>query len=114
MATSLKVRFTLTGMNFDPDNISRLIGLTPTKTWRRGDRRAGSALSWEHDGWMLSKSEKTSLDLNDESRNYFVTSKGTPNKSTMYGSSSSLMLRSGVPSILKVARHQAFILTVKF
>jgi Domain of unknown function (DUF4279) len=63
MAASIKARFTLTGMNVNPDEISRVIGLTPTKTWRSGEERANSDLRWEHDGWMLSTSEQASLDL---------------------------------------------------
>jgi hypothetical protein len=66
MATSIKVRFTLTGMNIDPDEISQAIGLAPTKTWRRGEQRASSALCWEHDGWTLSTSEEVTLDLETE------------------------------------------------
>ncbi len=63
MATSIKVRFSLTGRDFDPDEVTRMVGVTPTKTWRRGEQRAGSDLEWEHDGWLLSIPEETSLDV---------------------------------------------------
>jgi|GEM_PF-3716456 len=37
----------------DPMNISRLLRLDATKTWRVGDQRGSSQLEWSYNGWML-------------------------------------------------------------
>jgi hypothetical protein len=92
-ATSIKARLILTGMNVDPDEISRVIGLTPTKTWRRGEQRARSDLRWEHDGWMLSTSEQASLDLEAEIQKLLGNIRTTSRKSIAHGSSANLPLK---------------------
>jgi Domain of unknown function (DUF4279) len=49
----VSVSFTLTGADFDPDQISAILGINPTATWRLGDRVGQSAIHRRHNGWTL-------------------------------------------------------------
>ena len=37
MTTQVSTSFSLTG-NFDPDEVTRTLGMQPTRTWRAGDK----------------------------------------------------------------------------
>lgn len=54
MAAQISAAFTLTGIGFDPDEVSRILGLIPTKVWRYGNQIQNTLLKREHDGWSLS------------------------------------------------------------
>ena len=47
------VYFALTGDNFDTDEVTRKIGITPTDSWRKGDKRKFSPIL-EFASWKLS------------------------------------------------------------
>ncbi len=66
MASKIKVSFIITGIGFNPTEISTLIGLKPTKIWRLGETIKPSILKRKHDGWCISTTEKESMDLNEE------------------------------------------------
>ncbi len=68
MATECVARLTLTGDDFDPDDVTRLVGFEPSKTWRKGDQRGVSRLRYEHNGWSVHSPEVESLELQDQVR----------------------------------------------
>lgn len=63
MSTSILSSFTLTGIDFDPEDATRRIGLEPTKTWRRGDQVQKTLIRRKHSGWQWSLPSEESLDL---------------------------------------------------
>lgn len=63
MGTSILSSFTLTAPSFDPEDITRRIGLEPTKTWKTGDRVQGTQIRRKHSGWVWSMPREESLDL---------------------------------------------------
>lgn len=63
MATTVLSSFTLTGPSFDPAEVTRRIGLEPTKTWKTGDRVQGTQILRKHSGWVWAMPREESLDL---------------------------------------------------
>lgn len=62
MQAKLSAAFTLTGSELDPDEVTMLVGVTPTKTWRVGDLIDGRAtLRYKHNGWQLKANLGASL-----------------------------------------------------
>lgn len=47
---------------FDPDELSKTIGLPPTEAWRADDPRTKFGASWGFDAWCLSSSIDSDLD----------------------------------------------------
>ncbi len=68
MATRILAEFKLTGTNFNPEEVTSLLGIVPTKTWRKDDQTLDSLLTRKRDGWRLSTGEEESLDLNNQLR----------------------------------------------
>lgn len=58
MATEILTEFTLTGIGFDPDEVTTLLGIKPTETWRLGDLIQNTFLHHKHDGWCLSTGQE--------------------------------------------------------
>lgn len=76
MATEIACEFLLTGVGFNPDEITILLGIQPTKTWRLGDLVPRTSLRRKHDGWLLSigyehLDEEHSIDLMSQVRRLF-------------------------------------------
>src|SRR5215813_1932997 len=63
MGTSILSSFLLTGPSFNPEDITRRIGLEPTKTWKTGDRIQDSLIQRKQTGWACSMPREESLDL---------------------------------------------------
>src|SRR5215813_10988960 len=63
MPTSILSSLTLTGPSFDPDNVTRRIGLEPTNTCKIGDRVQGTQILRKHCGWVWSTPREESIDL---------------------------------------------------
>jgi Domain of unknown function (DUF4279) len=61
MNPQISARFSLRG-RFEPDDVTRHIGLQPTKTWRRGDMRT-RVRAWGWDGWAIELDPEDSVDL---------------------------------------------------
>lgn len=60
MITEIEVYFTIYGDNFDPDEISKVLSIKPTKIWRKGDQRSNTKLLFPDNGWSIStKSSKS-------------------------------------------------------
>ena len=66
MALVIKVEFVLTGTRLSPDGIIHLLGITPVRTWQKGDSIQDTKLRRKHNGWCLSiKGNENSIDLAD-------------------------------------------------
>jgi uncharacterized protein DUF4279 len=68
MASSVACHFTVTGDDFDPDDFTRRVGLTPTDRWRVGDIVGESVIHRKHSGWRCSLPRRSSLDVGDRIR----------------------------------------------
>lgn len=53
MTTKINSHFTLYG-DFDPDELTSIIDITPDATWRRGDRYASTLVTFKTDAWRIS------------------------------------------------------------
>lgn len=53
MPSEIKAEFNLTGINFSPERITSLLGITPSRTWKVGDLIPKTILCMKHDGWSL-------------------------------------------------------------
>lgn len=54
MKAEIYANFTLTGLDLDPDKVTAVVGIIPSKTWRIGDlvdERA--AVRYKKNGWRL-------------------------------------------------------------
>ena len=51
--TVLKVRFIVSDFECASDEITRILGLQPTTTWRRGDRIPRTTMARKQNGWRL-------------------------------------------------------------
>jgi len=66
MESEVSVSFTLTGVDLDPEEVTRLAGLRPTKTWRLGDViRPPAILRYRHSGWRLKSALPPSASLRE-------------------------------------------------
>jgi len=53
----------ISGENFNPSDVSSILGISPSYSFRKGDRRGEKGI-WDHSFWELStKDEETSTDL---------------------------------------------------
>src|SRR5947207_9065115 len=68
VSTRISAALTLTGSGYDPDEITQQVGVTPTDTWRLGERIQNTALRHKHDGWSFSTGLQESFDLSQQVR----------------------------------------------
>lgn len=69
MKTQIMVAFTLIGNGIDPDVVTQELGIKPSETGRKGERRINDPkclLVHKCDFWSISKGYKDSLDLGSE------------------------------------------------
>lgn len=66
MPTRIRTEFQLTGEGFDPDKVTTLVGIDPTKTWRKDDRIPSTILIEKYTGWTISSPEETSIHLDKQ------------------------------------------------
>ena len=67
MSTECIARLTLTGEEFDPDKLTSRVGITPTKTWRKGEQIGRNpSRRFSHNGWCLYLPKEKSLALHDQ------------------------------------------------
>ncbi len=61
MESEIYAYFALTGLDFEPEEITAKVGIIPTKTWRAGDLiTSRGTIRKKHNGWRLdSKLEKS-------------------------------------------------------
>jgi hypothetical protein len=70
VATRIATQFILTGIGFNPDEVTSLLGIQPTQTWRLGDLVPRTILHRKHDAWLFS----TGYETLDEEHSVDVTS----------------------------------------
>jgi hypothetical protein len=66
MTCEMAVALRLTGQDFSPETVTRLLGVSPTKTWRLGDAVQKTLIKRKHDGWEFSIPQQTGLDLEEK------------------------------------------------
>lgn len=62
--TKSYVYFSLTGDNFDPEKITKTLGITPTESWKKGDL-SKNLQQQKFSCWKLSSIKKEQLDINE-------------------------------------------------
>jgi hypothetical protein len=76
VATRIASEFLLIGVGFNPDEITALLEIQPTGTWRLGDLVPRTALRRKHDAWFLSTGyenldDEHSIDVMSQARCLF-------------------------------------------
>jgi hypothetical protein len=67
MIPKIKVELRLTGLNISPDEITNLVGVSPTRIFRIGESIQETDLKWKENGWCFSLGEyRDSYDLGQE------------------------------------------------
>ncbi len=59
----IEVALKLTGQGFDPEDVTKVVGLQPTKTWRLGDPVQRTALRRKNDGWSIGVAPTETFDM---------------------------------------------------
>jgi Domain of unknown function (DUF4279) len=66
MESKISASFRLTGIDFDPEEITATVGIIPSKTWRVGDLiNPKAAIRYQHNGWSLKSKLENSAELED-------------------------------------------------
>jgi hypothetical protein len=66
MESEVYAYFLLIGADFQPDEITAQVGITPTKTWMKGDLRSpGAVVRHQENGWMVLSKLDRSADLEE-------------------------------------------------
>jgi hypothetical protein len=66
MESEVYAYFLLIGVDFQPDEITAQVGITPTKTWTKGDLRLpGAVVRHQENGWMVLSKLDRSADLEE-------------------------------------------------
>lgn len=64
MLPKIKVEFCITGIQLNPEQITQLIGISPSQIWKMEEPIQNTLLRRKHNGWCLSSGEYNSdLDL---------------------------------------------------
>ena len=59
----IQVSFCVTGFDGLPEEITAVIGLQPSKSWRKGEACGGGKGIHTHSGWELVSPESSDVDL---------------------------------------------------
>lgn len=63
MESVTRAAFTLCGRDLDPDRVTEITGIQPSKTWRTGELiNSRATVRYEENGWTLSSSVPGDLD----------------------------------------------------
>ncbi|WP_041234004.1 DUF4279 domain-containing protein [Cylindrospermum stagnale] len=63
MESEISAAFTITGFDYNPDEITSILGILPTKTWKIGDVIGKGLLRRKKNGWVLKSQLEQSADL---------------------------------------------------
>src|SRR5882672_5396165 len=63
---TIKTEFRLVGIGFDPQAITRIVDLIPTRTWRAGDSVQGTILKRKKNGWGIGIESKDSFSVEEQ------------------------------------------------
>jgi hypothetical protein len=72
MPIQQRVELCLTGTRISPDEITRLLGVAPTRVWRLGEPIQGTALRAKHNGWCFAQQLAEDASLADRARSLLV------------------------------------------
>lgn len=64
--TSVMVRFSIYGENFDPSIISEELGLLPTETHLKGELTKNGKNTWKDTSWSINTGYEDSYDINEQ------------------------------------------------
>ena len=56
--TKVRVEFMITGLILDPDELTKLLKIKPSRTWRIGDVISNTTSKWKYNCWALLSIEK--------------------------------------------------------
>jgi Domain of unknown function (DUF4279) len=59
----IEVAMRLTGQGFAPEDVTKLVQLTPTRTWRLGDPVQRTQLKRKHDGWVFGLPQRETYEM---------------------------------------------------
>jgi len=66
MESEISAFFTLTGLDFEPSEITAKVGIMPSKTWKIGDSiDPRASIRRKHNGWSVKSQLEKSADLED-------------------------------------------------
>ena len=66
MQSEISASFTLTGLDFEPEEITAKVGIIPSEIWRVGDLISQRAtIRHKHNGWSVNSKLEKSADLED-------------------------------------------------
>lgn len=51
--TEIKIRLSISGFSCPPEEVTQVLGLSPTKTWRRNDSIPRTIMVYKENGWRL-------------------------------------------------------------
>jgi hypothetical protein len=64
MPFEISVSFTITGLNFEPQDITNKLKIIPTKTWEIGDLiHPKGTIKRKHNGWVIESKLRKDNDL---------------------------------------------------
>ena len=63
MRSEIKVKLLVTHPTIPPDQISKILKISPSKIWLRGDKLSITERRYQENGWELSSSLPTSSDI---------------------------------------------------
>lgn len=66
MTTTIESSFNITGTHLNPEEVTRVLGITPSRTWRLGDHIQNTLIQRHHSGWSLSTGRVESLDVGEQ------------------------------------------------
>lgn len=64
--TMLRSTFLLSADEFDPEEVTRRLGLLPTRTWRLGDPVPGTLLRRKSTAWLIDSGKEATVDLAEQ------------------------------------------------
>ncbi len=64
--TVVMVEFSIYGDNFDPNHISKLLDITPSKTYIKGDLIRNGGLTRKETAWCMDTGYEASIDINEQ------------------------------------------------
>ena len=66
MGNEISVRFVISDFECDPEDISKLLSITPTVTWRVGESIAGTIRRHKENGWRLDSPMNRSQEIDEQ------------------------------------------------
>ncbi|MEW6025780.1 MAG: DUF4279 domain-containing protein [Planctomycetota bacterium] len=82
MAGKFYIEFSFRGDDFSPEEITTSLGITPSRTWKKGDRRtpknANTKVVCKNNGWVIRTEEKTDENNNMEEQIELLLARLTP------------------------------------